>query len=62
MGTGSFRNFFKIIYTDIDRITLEAQRNRKQKQKAPGTQKHTCVASQPGAAIPMRTEAANFTP
>lgn len=34
MGTGSFRNFFKIIYTDIDCITLEAQRNRKQKQKA----------------------------
>ena len=41
---------------------LEAQRNRKQKKKAPGTQKHTCVASQPGTAIPTTTEAANFTP
>ena len=62
MGTGSFRNFFKIICTDIDRITFEVQRNRKQEQKAPGTQKHTSVASQPGTAIPMTTEAANFTP
>lgn len=62
MGTRNFRNIFKIIYTDIDCTMLEAQRNRKQKQKAPGIQKHVCVTSQSGTAIPITTEAVNFTP